>query len=367
MSAFFDSLVRTVHHVPATITVHGETMRAVGFRQTGPPEVLEDVELPKPTASGRDLLVKIQAVSVNPVDAKVRRGATTTTSSSEDNGIRVLGYDAAGIVEEVGHDCTCGFNVGDAVYYSGQLDRPGCNSEYHLVDERLVGHKPNSLTFAQAAALPLTTITAWEMLYDRLNIGKETPQGGRTILIVGGAGGVGSMAIQLVKALTDMVIIATASRDETRAWVQKLGAHYVINHRQPMAPQLQASLVHRVPGFVFCTTHIEQHYQDILQLMAPQGRLGVIDDCQGPLDAMAMKPKSISLHWELMFTRSMFQTPDLYQQGKLLNVVAEMIDSGKIQSTLTFVAGKINAHNLQQVHSVIESHTTKGKIVLQGF
>ena len=338
-------------------------MKAVAFQTPGGPiEKLEDIELEKPEATGRDLLIKVHAISVNPIDTKVRSGAVP----SPQEGYRVLGFDAAGVVEERGTDCHGTFHKGDEVYYSGALTRQGTNSEYHLVDERIVGHKPKSLSMAQAAAMPLTTITAWEMLFDRLNISEPTVEGGKILLIIGGAGGVGSMAIQLVKAMNpDMTIIATASRPETQQWCKELGAHHVIDHSQPMAPQID-SLDLGAPGFVFSTTHTEQHLEDIVALMAPQGRFGMIDDAK-VINAMLFKKKSISLHWELMFTRSLFQTADIDEQAHLLNKVAVLVDAGKLRSTITETAGKINAENLKKVHATIESHKAKGKIVLEGF
>lgn len=337
-------------------------MKAVAFKIPGPinrEDALQDITLDQPVPEGRDLLVKIHAVSVNPVDTKVRQRPTP-----DENAWKVLGYDASGIVEAVGPDVT-DFKLGDAVFYAGAIHRQGTNSEFHVVDERIVGRKPTSLSDAEAAALPLTAITAWEMLFDRLEVHRPTPEGGGTILIIGGAGGVGSITIQLLRALTDLTIIATASRPETQKWVRECGAHHVINHRQPLAAQIQALGV-AAPGFVFSTTQTDQHLTDIAELIAPQGRFGLIDD-PAELDAMPFKRKSISLHWELMFTRSLFKTSDMAEQGKLLNEVASLIESGKVTTTLTEVAGKIDAATLRAVHTKIESGTAKGKIVLEGF
>lgn len=337
-------------------------MKAVAYKTPGSidrADALQDITLDKPRAQGRDLLVKINAVSVNPVDAKLRMG-----KAPEGSEWSVLGFDAAGIVEAVGAEVK-NFKVGDAVFYAGSIARPGTNSEYHLVDERIVGSKPASLSHADAAALPLTAITAWEMLFDRLNVKRPTPQGGNIILIIGGAGGVGSITIQLLRALTDLTVIATASRPETQVWVKELGAHHVIDHRQPLAPQV-AALGLGAPGFVFSTTQTGQHLADIIELIAPQGRFGLIDD-PAELNGMSFKLKAISLHWELMFTRSLFNTPDIAEQGKLLNEVAALVDAGRIRSTATEVAGKINAVTLRKVHAQIESGTARGKIVLEGF
>ena len=277
---------------------------------------------------------------------------------------RVLGFDAVGTVEAVGAEVQ-NFKPGDEVFYAGAIDRPGTNSEYHLVDERIVGPKPKSLSNAEAAALPLTAITAWEMLFDRLEVKRPTAQGGDLILVIGGAGGVGSITIQLLRALTDLTVIATASRPETEDWVRECGAHHVVNHRQPMAPQIEALGI-GAPGFVFSTNHTGAHFDDIVELIAPQGRFGLIDDPDG-LNIMPFKKKAVSTHWELMFTRSLFTTPDIAKQGQLLNQVADLVDAGRIRSTATEVAGKIDAATLCKVHAQIESGSTRGKIVLEGF
>ncbi len=337
-------------------------MKAVAYKNSGSidrEDALQDITLEKPKAVGRDLLVKVHAVSVNPVDTKVRQ-----RQEPEPGGWRVLGYDAAGVVEGVGPEVQ-NFKPGDAVFYAGALNRPGTNSEYHLVDERIVGRKPVSLSDAEAAALPLTAITAWEMLFDRLDVKRPTAQGGNSILVIGGAGGVGSITIQLLRALTNLTVIATASRPETQDWVRECGAHHVIDHRKPLAPQVEA-LGLGAPGFVFSTTQTDLHYTDVVELIAPQGRFGLIDD-PGDLSIMPLKLKAVSLHWELMFTRSLFDTPDMAEQGKLLNEVAALVDSRRIRSTATETAGKIDAATLCKVHARIESGSARGKIVMEGF
>jgi zinc-binding alcohol dehydrogenase family protein len=337
-------------------------MKAVAYKTPGTidrKDALLDITLDQPKAEGCDLLVKIAAVSVNPVDTKVRKA-----KPPEGSEWRVLGFDAVGTVEAIGPEVQ-NFKLGDSVFYAGSIARPGTNSEYHLVDERIVGHKPTSLTNAEAAALPLTAITAWEMLFERLNVKRPTPQGGNTILVIGGAGGVGSITIQLLRALTDLTVISTASRPETQDWVRECGAHHVIDHRQPLAPQVEA-LGLGAPGFVFSTTQTAQHLADIVELIAPQGRFGLIDDMD-ELNAMPFKVKAVSLHWELMFTRSLFATPDMAEQGKLLDEVAKLVDAGRIRSTVTEVAGKIDAATLLAVHARIESGSSRGKIVLEGF
>ncbi|MCC2978980.1 zinc-binding alcohol dehydrogenase family protein [Sphingomonas sp. IC4-52] len=337
-------------------------MRAVAFKQPGPlsrEDSLVDIELPDPVATGRDLLVRIHAVSVNPVDVKVRAGMR---GGGED--WRVLGFDAAGEVVAAGPEVT-GFKVGDHVMYAGQIDRPGSNAELQLVDERIVGRKPASLDWAAAAALPLTTITAWEALFDKLDVRRAIPGAAPAVFILNGAGGVGSIAIQLLRARTDLTVIASASRPETKAWVEELGAHHVVNHRGPMAPQIDALGLGK-PGHVFSTTHTDEHLADITRLIAPQGKLCLIDDPK-TLDIMPLKAKAVSVHWELMFTRPLFKTPDMAEQGRLLNEVANLVNAGRIRSTVTETMGAITAANLKRAHGLIESGTARGKVVLAGW
>lgn len=337
-------------------------MKAIGYQTPGAitrPDALQDIDLPRPQASGHDLLVEVAAVSVNPVDTKVRRSATPEAGQW-----KVLGWDAVGRVVEMG-DQVQGFALGDAVYYAGSIIRPGANSQFHLVDSRIAAQKPTNLTDAEAAALPLTAITAWEMLFDRLDVRRPVPGAAPAVLVIGGAGGVGSIAIQLLRALTDLTVIATASRPETQDWVRELGAHHVIDHSQPMAPQV-AALGIGAPAFVFSTTQTDRHMQDIAEVIAPQGRFGLIDDPES-LSIMGFKRKAVSIHWELMFTRAIFGTPDMAEQGRLLAEVARLVDAGRIRSTLTQTMAPINAANLMQAHAQIETGTARGKIVLQGF
>lgn len=337
-------------------------MRAVGYRESQPIEAetsLVDIDLPTPSPTGADILVEVKAISVNPVDTKMRRGA-----KPEPGQWKVVGWDAAGVVKAIGPDAAM-FKPGDEVFYAGAINRPGANAEFHLVDERIVGRKPASLGWAEAAALPLTSITAWETLFDRLKVADQTPEGGGTILIIGGAGGVGSIAIQLARALTDLTVIATASRPETQEWVTSLGAHHVIDHRQLLAPQVEALGI-GAPGFVFCTTNSTDHLKDVAQLIATQGRLALIDD-PDVLDALPLKRKSVSLHWEMMFTRSLFTTADMIRQHELLNEVAGLVDAGRINTTLSDNFGAISAENLKRAHAFIESGKAKGKVVLEGW
>lgn len=338
-------------------------MKAIGYRTPGAvsrPDALVDIaDLPRPQAEGHDLLVEVAAVSVNPVDTKVRRSATPP-----DGEWKILGWDAVGSVVEVGPDAQ-GFAPGDAVFYAGSIVRPGANSEFHLVDARIAGRKPASLSNAEAAALPLTAITAWEMLFDRLDIRRPVPGAADAILIIGGAGGVGSIAIQLVRALTGMTVIATASRPETRDWVRTLGAHHVIDHHGDLAAQVDALGI-GAPGFVFCTNNSDRHAKGVQDLIAPQGRFGLIDDPEG-FDILGFKRKAVSIHWELMFTRPIFGTPDIAEQGRLLNEVSALVDAGRIRTTLTRTLSPINAENLRAAHALIETNAARGKIVLEGF
>ena len=337
-------------------------MRAVGYQKSLPIEneaALVDIDLPTPEPKGRDLLVEIRAVSVNPIDTKVRKRA-----GAEAGAWKVLGWDGAGVVRATGPDAKH-FKAGDEVFYAGAIGRQGTNSEFHLVDERIVGRKPTSLSWAEAAALPLTTITAWEMLFDRLDIRKSVPGAASAVIIVGGAGGVASMAIQLARKLTPLIVIATASRPETKDWVEKLGAHHVLDHAKPIAQQVKALGV-GAPGTAFSTTHTDLHVSEIAELIAPQGRFGLIDDPQS-FNIGAFKGKSVSIHWESMFTRSVFETPDIAQQNALLNEVAKLVDAGVVKSTLAENFGSITAQNLRRAHALIESGRAKGKIVLEGF
>jgi len=337
-------------------------MKAVGYRTPSPitdPEALVDIELPTPLATGRDILVEVRAVSVNPVDYKIRRSTPPAGA-----GWKVLGWDAAGIVVSVGPDVTL-FQPGDEVWYAGAIGRSGTNAQFHLVDERIVGHKPKTFDWGEAAALPLTALTAWEAFFDRIDIRKPVPGAAPAILIIGGAGGVGSIAIQIARQCTDLKVIATASRSETQEFVTKLGAHHVVDHSKPLAKEV-AALGLGAPAFVFSTTQTDRHVAAIAELIAPQGRFGLIDD-PSSFDIMLFKRKAVSIHHELMFTRSIYGTADMAEQGRILNEVARLVDEGKIASTLTKRFGPINAANLKAAHAQLESGATIGKVVLEGF
>ncbi len=335
-------------------------MKAIAYRQHGLPadntESLVDLDLPVPTPGPRDLLVAVRAVSVNPVDTKIRRNAETTEP-------RVLGWDASGVVQAVG-DAVTMFKPGDEVFYAGSITRPGTNSEFHLVDERIVGRKPTSIGWAEAAALPLTAITAWELIFDRLGVAEGGGEG-QSLLIVGAGGGVGSIAVQLARQLTKLTVIGTASRPETRDWVRELGAHHVIDHGTPLSQALKADGLGDV-DMVLSLTHTDAHFAEIIEALKPQGRVALIDD-PAQLDALPLKRKSLSLHWELMFTRPMFETPDMDRQHALLDRVADLVDAGTLRTTLREHFGIINAANLRRAHALIESGQSRGKVVLEGF
>lgn len=341
-------------------------MKAIGYQKSleiTHQNSLIDIELPTPKASGRDLLVKIDAISVNPVDTKIRK-----LVQPEEGDYKVLGWDAVGEVIEVGDQVEF-YRAGDKVFYAGDLTRPGTNSEYHLVDERIAGQKPRSISNAEAAALPLTAITAWEMLFDRLGlvrVSEAGEKGDERILIIGAAGGVGSIMVQLAAQLTSATVIGTASREESQQWVKDLGADYVIDHRKPLSAELKRIGIDNVTH-VASLNATDQHYDEIVESLAPQGKFGLIDDPQLPLDIKKMKQKSISLHWEFMYTRSMFKTEDIEKQRELLNSVADLIDSGRLKTTLGEHYGVINADNLKRAHESLESGKSIGKIVLEGF
>jgi zinc-binding alcohol dehydrogenase family protein len=337
-------------------------MKAVGYRESLPiveAASLIDVELPTPEPAGRDLLVQVKAVSVNPVDTKVRRRQAPPAGETT-----VLGWDAAGIVLEAGPEATL-FAAGDEVWYAGSIVRPGCDAEAHLVDERIVGKKPRSLGYAEAAALPLTTITAWELLFDRFAVAPGKAPTEATLLIIGAAGGVGSMLTQLARRLTSLTVIGTASRKETAEWVRGLGAHHVIDHGKPLSAELRRIGIPQV-SHVASLTQTALHFPAIVEVLAPQGKLGLIDD-PPQLDVGQLKRKSISLHWEFMYTRPVFATADMIAQHRLLTDVAELVEAGVIHTTLTEHFGRITAENLKRAHALVESGKARGKVVLEGF
>ncbi|MDO8438851.1 MAG: zinc-binding alcohol dehydrogenase family protein [Telluria sp.] len=330
-------------------------MKAISVRNS----TLHDIDLPIPQALGRDLVVQVEAISVNPVDHKVRN------APAADDAPRVLGWDVAGTVTAAGPDASL-FKVGDKVYYAGSVVRPGANSQFHAVDERIAGHRPASLDAVQAAALPLTSITAWEALFDRLGVDKDGSDAGKSLLIIGGAGGVGSIAIQLAKKLARLTVVATASRTASAAWCRALGADHIVDHGGDIPAQLAALGLPAV-DFILCLNEIDKHFPAMAEAIAPQGKICSIVRSEAPLALDGLFSKSATLVWEMMFTRSMFGTPDMIEQHRLLDEVARLIDAGVLRTTLGEVFGKINAANLTRAHAALEGRRTIGKIVLSGF
>lgn len=335
-------------------------MKAIGFKENLDIEnkhSLQDIEVPTPKASGKDVLVEVKAISVNPVDYKIRKNRKPNDDQWE-----IIGWDASGIVKEVGEDVTL-FEVGEEVWYAGDLKRQGSNAQFQLIDERIVGKKPKSLSFAEAAAMPLTSLTAWEILFERVKVDKEDSN--KSILIVGAAGGVGSIMVQLAKKLTKLKVIGTASRDVTRNWLTELGADVVIDHSNKLSEEFKKEGLPEA-DYIMGINATGQHFDEIVKVINPQGKFGFIDDPK-VLNANAFKPKSVSIHYELMFTRSLFQTPDMIEQHHILNKVSELVDQGSIKTSLGEHFGKINAENLRRAHQLVESGKSKGKIVLEGF
>lgn len=334
-------------------------MRAVGYLESLPsedPNALIDLQLDRPEPTGRDLLVEIRAVSVNPVDVKLRAREKPAGAP------RILGFDGAGVVVATGAEARL-FRPGDEVFYAGSIRRSGTNAEFHLVDERIVGRKPRNLSFAEAAALPLTTLTAWELLFERIGVAPGPEADRRSLLVIGGAGGVGSIATQIARRLTGLTVIATASRARTRDWCLAMGAHRVIDHSQPMQPQLAAAGFAGV-DIVLSLTASDRHLPEIAEIVAPQGRLGLIDDIKG-FDLTAFKSKSVSIHWEFMFTRSVFATPDIEEQHRILDRTADLVENGQLRSTLGEIVGPLDAAHLRAAHQRVESGKACGKLVLE--
>jgi len=336
-------------------------MKAIGYTspsKTLTSQALVETDVPTPTATGHDLLIEVKAISVNPVDTVIR------STAAPENDFKILGWDAVGIVKAVGENVDL-FAIGDRVFYAGDISRDGSNAQYQLVDERIVGKAPKSLDDAQAAALPLTSITAWELLFDRLNIAKQTTASDQSILIIGAAGGVGSILTQLAKQLTGLKVVGTASRQESIDWILKLGADDVLDHCQSLSEQAEAKQLGTF-DYVISLTHTDQHLAEIIKVITPQGKLAVIDN-PSTFDVLALKRKSISLHWEFMFTRSLFNTTDIIEQHKLLNEVSSLVDQGVLTTTLGQHLGKITPENIIKAHKILESHTSRGKLVLEGF
>jgi len=335
-------------------------MKAIGFRKSLPiteSESFIEFEVEKPKVEGRNILVRIQAISVNPVDFKVRQG------SAKDQALevpKIIGWDAVGVVEEIGPEVSL-FKKGDAVYYAGDITKSGCNAAYQLVDERIVGKKPTALSNAEAAAMPLTVLTAWEILFDRIRINQQ--DNGKSILIIGGAGGVGSIAIQIAKKVAGLVVIATASRPESAAWCKEQGADFVVNHNH-LVEEVRNAGFEQV-DFILDFVDVNQYWSAMVELIKPQGRIGSISDPAESVNLRQLKGKSVSFHWELMFTRAMFQTADMVEQHHILNTVAELLDAGTLKSTLNHTLTGFTSDNLKQAHQLLESGKAIGKTVIE--
>ena len=339
-------------------------MKAVGLYKYLPiedPESLIDVEVPKPEARGRDLLVRVKAVSVNPVDTKVRAPKEKVETEP-----KILGWDAAGVVEAVGEEVSL-FSVGDEVFYAGSIIRPGCNAEYHLVDERIVGRKPRNLSFEEAAAMPLTTLTAWEALFDRMGVARRPSGEGSagTLLVIAGAGGVGSIAIQIAKRVAGLRVIATASRGETEAWCRELGADEVVNHHEPLQDELRRIGAGEV-DYILCAANTEKHLQNMVDTVKPQGKVCLIVGVKGgqPVNINVFQSKSVAICWEYMFTRAMYETPDIEAQHDILEETARLLEDGTLRHTMKEHYGPLNAENLRRAHATLESGRMIGKLVL---
>ena len=336
-------------------------MKAIGFKQSLP---ISDVnsfiafETEKPTPSGFDLLVKIAAISVNPVDFKIRESAAKDTVLETP---KIIGWDAVGTVEAVG-DTTSKFKVGDQVYYAGDLTRSGSNAEYQLIDERIVGHKPKNLSIAEAAAIPLTGLTAYESLFDRIKVNPETDRG-KTVLVLAGAGGVGSMAIQLAKKIGNLTVIATASRGDSVQWCKDLGADFVVNHHN-LKEELE-KIGHSQVNYILDYVDLEGYWDTMAEIIKPQGHIVSITESSKPLNLNILKAKSVTFSWELMYTRSMFGTEDIERQHFILNTIADLLDAGTIKTTLTTTLEGFTVDNLKKAHQMQESGKTIGKTVIQ--
>jgi zinc-binding alcohol dehydrogenase family protein len=337
-------------------------MKAVAYHSemsADDPLALEDVELETPQPGPRDCRVEVRAIAINPVDIKIRQSARPEAGEQ-----RILGWDAAAVVVDTGEEVR-DFMVGDEVWYAGQVNRPGCQAEFQLVDERILAHKPRNMSFAEAAALPLTSLTAWEILFDRLELHRE-PQAEQRLLVTGAAGGVGSILLQLARRLSSATLIATASREKTRDWVRRMGASHVLDHRNPLSEELSRTGLKDI-SHAASLTHTDTHFPELVKMLRPEGRLALIDSPTQPLDVVSMQQKSLSLHWEFMFTRSLFETDTMPRQGQILSRVAELAQRGDLQSTMTRHLGRINAHNVRAAFDIIQSGQSIGKIVLEGF
>ncbi|MER0440117.1 zinc-binding alcohol dehydrogenase family protein [Emticicia sp. W12TSBA100-4] len=336
-------------------------MKAVGFKTSLPiseENSFIDFETVKQVPVGHELLVKISAISVNPVDFKIRQNSAKDIVLENP---KIIGWDAVGVVEAVGENVSL-FKVGDEVYYAGDITKQGSNAEYQAIDERIVGKKPKTLSIADAAAIPLTALTAWEIFFDRMRLSAEKDRG-KTLLIIGGAGGVGSIAIQLAKKLLGLKVIATASRPETIEWCKQLGADLVVNHRDLVNEVRNAGF--QYVDFIVDFVDTNAYWDSMADLIKPQGHIASITGSAAPVVLNKLKTKSVSFSWEFMYTRSTFQTEDMIEQHHILNKVADMLDSGELVSILKQTLIGLSADNLKKAHTQLESGTTIGKLVIQ--
>ena len=336
-------------------------MKAIGFKTSLPienPESFIEFEAVKPIPGPHDLLVKIDAISVNPVDFKIRQNSAKDTVLETP---KIIGWDAVGIVQAVGQDVTL-FEVGDPVYYAGDITKQGSNAEYQIIDERIVGRKPKSLSIEEAAVIPLTALTAWEFLFDRIRIMADKDKG-KTILIIGGAGGVGSIAIQLAKKIAGLTVIATASRPETIAWCKQQGADFVVDHKDLVSSVRDAGFEY--VDFILDFVDTNAYWDTMVELIKPQGHIASITGSSDPVALTKLKSKSVSFSWELMYTRSMYQTEDMVEQHNILNIVADLLEDGILKTTLNTTLNGFSAENLKKAHELLESGRTIGKIAIK--
>lgn len=335
-------------------------MKAIGFKTSLPIEDKEsfiEFEAVKPIPGAHDLLVKIDAISVNPVDFKIRQNSAKDTVLETP---KIIGWDAAGIVQAVGEKVTL-FEVGDPVYYAGDITKQGSNAEYQIIDERIVGRKPTLLSIEEAAVIPLTVLTAWEILFDRIRINEKDK--GKSILIIGGAGGVGSIAIQLAKKIAGLTVIATALRPETIDWCKKQGADFVVDHKNLIASVKEAGF--ETVDFILDFVDTNAYWDIMTELIKPQGHIASITGSSNPVALNTLKSKSVSFSWELMYTRSMFQADDMIEQHHILNKVADLLDEGVLKNTLNQTLNGLTAENLKKAHQLLESGKTIGKIAIK--
>ncbi|VDK14708.1 Zinc-type alcohol dehydrogenase-like protein [Oenococcus sicerae] len=338
-----------------------DMMKAIGFKEHLPIEEensLIEFKLPKPIAKGHDLLVEVSAVSVNPVDIGVRTSGHGILKEP-----KIIGWDAVGIVDSIGDNVSL-FKKGDLVFYAGSFKRSGSDSQYQLVDERIVGHAPKNLIITQTAAMPLTSLTAWEVLFEQLEIDPQDHKFNRehTILIINGAGGVGSIATQLAH-WAGLNVIASASRPETIKWVMEHGADQTVNHRKDLIKEVR-ELGYKYVDYILELNDLDGHWDEMAELIKPSGRIASITENHRPINLRKLTQKRAKFAWEWMYTKSFYETPDMISQHQILDQVSELLDQGVIKSTLNEVLSPINVSNLKKAHKLVESNRMIGKIVV---